>query len=157
MKICTSILGISLILLFCACGSDSKESKNQSQAAEVSEPLLELHDEETYQELTYPEPGSGTITSITETPLAKQNKAQYQSTSGKSLLAIYYFDNNNMGIVVLQNGESDDITLYQIKDDYPTNYPIYTNGKITWEASSNFAVWDDGNEIIEYKLVGMTQ
>lgn len=105
----------------------------------------------------FPEPGAGTITSSTETPLERQNQALYKSKDGKTITAIYYFDKDKNGVVVLQNGVTDDITLKQIKEEMPSNTASYTDGKINWMATSSYAIMDVGNEQTEYSLVSMKQ
>ena len=119
-----------------------------SQAANIPEVTAEEH---------FPEPGVGTITSNTETPLKKQNQALYKSADGSAITAVYYFDKDNNGVVVLQNGKTDDVTLKQIKDDMPSNTASYTDGKIEWMAASSYAILANGDKQTEYKLISMQQ
>lgn len=153
-KIAAVLMVLSLMIQACASDEQPEQQQNQIDTVQENDTPVGAGEE---QETELPEPGSGTITSDTETPLKKQNQAEYKAANGKTIIAVYYFDSKNQGVVVLQQEGIDDITLHQKIDDMPSNSATYTNGTIVWSSGVQNATYDDGKQAIEYQLIKAKQ
>lgn len=146
-------LTLVLLLFIAACDSDDSQQDQPIKTTTTDTLPVDTPvgaDDSLAKEM--PEPGSGTITSHTATPLNEQTKALYKDAQGRLIRAVYYFDSKNRGIAILQRKGTDDITLYQELDEMPSNSAFYKNGELSWNVSATSALFDDGNQTVEYRL-----